>query len=169
MLPPETRCVPRAQLVFHIEPVDAASASIATPPTSSGRAAKIHSIKKDRKLYLWDYSLVPSLEARIENLVASHLLKFCHFLEDTEGYRIELHFLRDREKREVDFLVAVDRIPWFAVEVKKAKTARSSNLRYFAERLRIPFQYRVVWDLPESYTQGDVFVMSPNEFLTALC
>ena len=86
MLPPETRCLPSpAQLVFHIEPVDAASASTATPPTSSGRAAKIHSIKKDRKLYLWDYSLVPSLEARIENLVASHLLKFCHFLEDTKA------------------------------------------------------------------------------------
>lgn len=57
----------------------------------------------------------------------------------------------------------------FGVEVKKTKAARSSYLRYFAKRLRIPFQYQVVWDLPESYTQGDVFVMSPNEFLTALC
>jgi len=129
---------------------------------------RIHSIKKDRKLYLWDHSVVPGDDARIENLVACHLLKFCHFLEDTEGHRIELHFLRDREKREVDFLVAVDRKPWFAVEVKKGKDAVSSSLRYFAERLRIPYLYQVVWDQEESVTRDGVFVMSPTEFLSAL-
>ena len=84
---------------------------------------KVRSIKKDRKLYLWDYSALTERSARIENLVASHLLKFCHFLEDTEGYRIDLRFLRDKEKREVDFLVLVDRKPWFAVEVKAGKRA----------------------------------------------
>lgn len=129
---------------------------------------KIHSIKKDRKLYLWDYSLVSAPAPRIENLVASHLLKFCHFLEDTEGYRIELHFLRDREKREVDFLVAVDRKPWFAVEVKTGKEPSSSHLRYFGERLRIPYLYRVVWNLKKSFLRDDLFVMTPTEFLSAL-
>ena len=129
---------------------------------------KIHSIKKDRKLYLWDYSAIPNQQARVENLVASHLLKFCHYLEDTEGFRIELHFLRDHQKREVDFLVAVDRKPWFAVEVKSSKSAKSTHLRYFGERLRIPFCYQLVWDLDESYTQNDQFVMAPHEFLTAL-
>ena len=130
---------------------------------------RIHSIKKDRKLYFWDYSLIEATEARIENLIASHLLKFCHFMEDTEGYRIELHFLRDREKREVDFLVAVDRKPWFAVEVKRAKTGGTSSLRYFGERLRIPFMYQVVWELEESHQQHGIFVMSPADFLSALC
>lgn len=132
-------------------------------------AKKIHSIKKDRKLYLWDYSLVPGIEARIENLVAAHLLKFCHFLEDTEGHRIELYFLRDQEKREVDFLVAVDRKPWFAVEVKTAQKEPSSRLRYFGERLGIPYLYQVVWDTKESYLRDGIFVMSPAEFLSALC
>jgi predicted AAA+ superfamily ATPase len=109
------------------------------------------------------------MEARIENLVASHLLKFCHFLENTEGYRIELHFLRDQEKREVDFLVAVDRRPRFAVEVKAARKEASSRLRYFGERLRIPYLYQVVWDAIESYLRDGIFVMSPAEFLSALC
>ena len=81
--------------------------------------------------------------------------------------RIELHFLRDREKREVDFLVAVDRKPWFAVEVKKGKDRASSSLRYFAERLHIPYLYQVVWDQTESLTRDGVFVMSPAEFLSA--
>jgi len=129
---------------------------------------KVRSIKKDRKLYLWDYSALTERSARIENLVASHLLKFCHFLEDTEGYRIDLRFLRDKEKREVDFLVLVDRKPWFAVEVKARKESLSSHLRYFGDRLRIPYLYQVVWDLDESYTKNDVFVMSPMDFLGAL-
>jgi uncharacterized protein len=129
---------------------------------------RIHSIKKDRKMYLWDYSLIEAEEARIENLIASHLLKFCHFLEDTEGYRIELHFLRDREKREVDFLVAVDRTPWFAVDVKRSDGGTSSSLHYFGQRLRIPYLYQVVWELENSYQKDGIFVMSPADFLSAL-
>ena len=131
-------------------------------------STKVRSIKKDRKLYLWDYSALAERSARIENLIASHLLKFCHFLEDTEGYRIDLRFLRDKEKREVDFLVLVDRKPWFAVEVKTRKESVSSHLPYFGDRLRIPYLYQVVWELEESHARNDVFVMSPMDFLGAL-
>jgi predicted AAA+ superfamily ATPase len=129
---------------------------------------RIHSIKKDRKMYMWDPSLVEETAPRLENLIASHLLKFCHFMEDTEGYRIELQFLRDRQKHEVDFLVTVDGKPWFAVEVKTKKESLSSHLVYFAERLSIPFLYQVVWEQEESRSRGDVFVMSPTDFLSAL-
>ena len=131
-------------------------------------AKKVRSIKKDRKLYLWDYTLNPSRSARLENLIAAHLLKLCHFLEDVEGYRAELRFLRDKEKREVDFLVIVDRKPWFAVEVKTKKEGPSSHLTYFGDRLRIPYLYQVVWEQEKSHMKGDVFVMAPDEFLSAL-
>ena len=63
------------------------------------------------KAYLWDSSLVPDAGARFENLVALHLLKLCHLLEDAEGYRLGLHYVRDTAGREVDFLVTVDRRP----------------------------------------------------------
>src|SRR4030066_16236 len=80
---------------------------------------KIRSLKKEPKLYLWDWSEVPDERgARLENIVASHLLKMCHFLNDVEGYKTDLHFLRDAEAREVDFLVTESGKPWFAVEVK---------------------------------------------------
>ena len=55
---------------------------------------KLRVAKKEKKLYLWDWSLYSDPGARFENLVASHLLKFCHFMEDTEGENIELRFLR---------------------------------------------------------------------------
>ena len=37
--------------------------------------------------------------AKLENMVASHLLKFCHFLADGEGYRAGLHFLKNKQYR----------------------------------------------------------------------
>lgn len=46
--------------------------------------------------------------------------------------------------REVDFLVAVDGKPWFAVEVKMSDTTLSPHLLYFKERLAVPFTYQVV-------------------------
>src|SRR3972149_4089934 len=47
---------------------------------------KIRSIKKEPKLYLTDWSEVENESARLENLVASHLLKFIEFLRQSEGY-----------------------------------------------------------------------------------
>ena len=38
-----------------------------------------------------------------------------------EGHRVTLHYLRDKDGREVDFIVAVNRKPWFAVEAKVAE------------------------------------------------
>src|SRR3989344_4602966 len=81
-------------------------------------SAKIRAVKKEQKLYLWDWSQVANPGIRFENMVGSHLLKYCHFLEDVQGYKTELRFLRDTDKREVDFVVLKDKKPLFAVECK---------------------------------------------------
>jgi hypothetical protein len=104
---------------------------------------RIRAVKKERKLYLWDWSSVPDPGARFENLVASQLLKYCHFVEDTEGRVMELRYLRDTEKREVDFVVLRDRRPLFAVECKTGERAIGAAVRYFAERTPIPRFYQV--------------------------
>ncbi|MFH1132623.1 MAG: AAA family ATPase, partial [Pseudomonadota bacterium] len=62
------------------------------PPYQSKKFA---SVKKEQKLYLWDWSQINDPGAKIENLVGSHLLKLCHYLQDCEGYKTELFFLRD--------------------------------------------------------------------------
>jgi len=104
---------------------------------------RIRAVKKERKLYLWDWSMVNEPGPRFENLVASHLLKLCHFIEDTEGYRMELRFLRDTDRREVDFVVIRDRKPVFAVEVKTGEREVSRAVRYFKERSAVPSWYQV--------------------------
>src|SRR5205823_2060270 len=80
----------------------------------------------------------PEGGARFENLVACQLLKYCHWLEDTEGYAMELRFLRDTDKREVDFVVLRDGRPEFAVECKTGEKSVSSPVLYFRERTTIP-------------------------------
>jgi predicted AAA+ superfamily ATPase len=131
-------------------------------------STKIKSLRKEPKLYLWDWSEVSNEAARLENIVASHLLKLCHFLYDAHGYRIHLYFLRDVEGREVDFLVTIDDKPWFAVEVKTSGMAVSKHLRYFAQRLEIPYCYQVVGEGDVDFVKDGVRVMAVDRFLGAL-
>ena len=126
------------------------------------------SLKKEPKLYLWDWSEVTNEAARFENLVASHLLKFVHWWHDREGYKAKLSFLRDISKREVDFLVTVDDKPWFAVEVKTQDEGVSSNLRYFQKKLKIPFVYQVLKKTGVDKLSDGIRVLSADRFLAGL-
>lgn len=103
-------------------------------------------LRKEPKLYFWDWAEAPDGGARFENLVASHLLKLCHWMSDVEGHRIELRYVRDREQREVDFLLVKDRKPWVLVECKSTANASSASLDYFQQRLKVPHAYQVVAD-----------------------
>ena len=104
---------------------------------------KVRAVKKEQKLYLWDWSIVPEPGPRFENFIASQLLKYCHFREDTEGYRMDLRFLRDTDGREVDFVVLEEGRPLFAVECKAGEKNINPSLYYFIERTKIPKFYQV--------------------------
>jgi predicted AAA+ superfamily ATPase len=130
--------------------------------------AKVRSLKKMPKAYLWDWSEVPDPGPRFENLVALHLLKLCHFLQDHEGHDVELFYLRDRTGREVDFLVTANRKPWIAVEAKVSDTAIDSSLTYFRDRLKIPFAYQVVLEGRRDFVENGVRCLPAADFLGAL-
>lgn len=106
-------------------------------------APKIRAVKKEQKLYLWDWSVLEQAGPRFENLVAAQLLKYCHYREDTEGFTMELRYLRDTIRREVDFVVLQDGRPLFAVECKTGDKSPSPHLRYFRDRTDIPMFYQV--------------------------
>jgi predicted AAA+ superfamily ATPase len=106
-------------------------------------APKIRAVKKEQKLYLWDHAEIAADGPRFENMVASQLLKYCHYLEDTQGFRMELRFLRDVDKREIDFVVLQDKKPVFAVECKTGEKNVSPAIGYFAQRTRIERYFQV--------------------------
>lgn len=128
----------------------------------------IKSLRKEPKMYLWDWSQVPDEGAKLENMAASHLLKLCHYLYDAKGFKAELFYLRDIEKKEVDFLVAVDKKPWMAIEVKTFDQNVSKNLLYFGKKLAIPYLYQLVKIPDVDFIQDNVRVMSVDKFLRGL-
>jgi predicted AAA+ superfamily ATPase len=131
-------------------------------------SSKVRALQKMPKVYLWDCSLVPDRGARFENLVALHLLKLCHFLHDHDGYGAELYYLRDRQGREVDFLVTVDRKPWFAVEAKVSEARIDPSLRYFRDRVHVPWAYQVVLETEKDYVADGIRCLPASRFLAAL-
>lgn len=106
-------------------------------------APKIRAVKKLQKVYLWDWSQVEESGFRFENFVASHLLKYCHFIEDTQGHSMELRYLRDTDGREIDFVVLKNKKPIFAVECKSGAKKLSPHIGYFQQRTNIPEFYQV--------------------------
>lgn len=89
------------------------------------------SIRKEGKLFMWDFSEVRDEPARFENLIACALLKLCHYWTDLGEGVFELCFLRDKEKHEIDFLITKDGRPWLPVEAKMSDDSASPNWQRF--------------------------------------
>lgn len=127
-------------------------------------------LKKEAKYYLWDWSEVPSEGARFENMVASHLLKWCHYHQDRFGIGVELYYVRDLEKREVDFLVVWERQPWLLVECKLEGDRSFSSLAFFSLKLGVKRSYLVSLHGHDDYEdrRTGVRVIPVSKFLMAL-
>jgi predicted AAA+ superfamily ATPase len=128
---------------------------------------KIRAVKKEQKMYLWDWSTVQKIGERWENMVASQLLKYCHFIEDTEGETMELRFLRDTDKREIDFVIVKNKEPLFAVECKTGDKSISPHIHYFAQRTNIPTFYQVHRGI-KSFQNGNIWVLPFTDFCEKL-
>lgn len=130
--------------------------------------SKIKSLRKQPKMYLWDWSQVNNESARLENMVASHLLKFAHYLHDTQGWKTELFYWRDADGREVDFVVSVDGELWMAIEVKSSDGEISQPLSYFKKKTGVKFAYQLIDKTGIDVMKGGVRVMSVEKFLSGL-
>jgi len=105
------------------------------------------SLRKEPKWYLGDWAAVEEPGRRAETFVACHLLKAVEGWTDAGLGAFELRYLRDKEKREVDFLVVKDRKPWFLVEAKLADTELSRHLGHFQRQVKAEHAYQAVVEL----------------------
>ena len=106
------------------------------------------SLRKTPKWYLRDWARVPDPGQRAETLVACHLLKAVEGWTDLGLGEFSLHYLRDKQKREVDFLVARDSTPWFLAEVKASGATLSKSLAHFQSLTGAPYAFQVILDSP---------------------
>lgn len=126
-------------------------------------------LKKDGKVYLWDFAIIKDDAARFENLVASHLLKACHMWTDRGDGAFELYYLRDKQKREIDFLITRDKEPWLPVEVKLHDNEPSPGWKAFQPHLKCRHGLQIVrdptWKL-HSFGDSTVLVVGAAEALS---
>ena len=95
---------------------------------------KIRAVKKEQKHYHFNWAEVDDEGPRFENLVANHILKWVHFLQDWEGRDVDLVYFRDIDGREVDLVITENKVPVFAIECKVRCTGISRNLKYFKSK-----------------------------------
>lgn len=112
-------------------------------------------VLKPPKVYFYDIADVLGDEgARFENLVAIELMKRMQFIEDAEGYRMQLGYLRDKEGREVDFVVTRERKIEELIEVKWSEVMAAKSLLYYAERLKPQRALQIVGSTSALHRKG---------------
>lgn len=131
------------------------------------------SLLKEPKIYLWDWSLVEDKGQRVENFIASHLLKAIHFWNDSGFGNFGLYFLRTKDQKEVDFLVTKEERPWLMVEVKSSGAEPlSPNLLFFQTQLNAPHVLQVAIDVPyveqDCFSQQKPMIVPAKTFLSQL-
>jgi hypothetical protein len=108
----------------------------------------------------------------VETFIACHLLKAVEGWTDLGFGDFELRYLRDKQKREVDFLVVRDRRPWFLVEAKTSETSLSPSLAYFQAQTKASHAFQVVMNLPfepaDCFTATQPKVVPAKTFLSQL-
>lgn len=101
--------------------------------------AKIsRAIQKERKVYIWDAPRVRNQAALFENMVAIELKRAVSSWNDAGHGSFALHYIKNKEQQEVDFLVSNNNEPVFMVEAKLSETEPSAALKKFQKMLRIP-------------------------------
>lgn len=131
------------------------------------------SLIKEPKFYLWDWTLVEDQGRRFENMIASHLLKAVHFWTDSGFGNYKLHFIRDKEKREVDFVIVKNSKPWILIEAKLSNSeSLSPALVHFHNTLKTDYAFQVVCNMNDinqnCFAWKDPKIVPAKTFLSQL-
>lgn len=126
-------------------------------------------VHKPIKVYFYDNAEVRGEEsARFENFVATHLLQKNCFFEDYHGYRMGLHYVKDKNQREVDFLITKNNKPIEMIEVKLTDAIPSKNLISFSENLNVAHATQIVLNLKKNSSKGRFRLVNPESYFTKL-
>ena len=124
---------------------------------------------KEPKIYFYDTGAVRGDEgAKLENAVAVCLLKHLHFLEDTQGKQVALHYIRDKEKREVDFVTMIEGKIEQLIEVKFAEEEPHAALQYYAEKLKPKKAFQLIHKLERASSRKNIHLQHAAEWLDQL-
>ncbi len=125
-------------------------------------------LKKEGKIYLYDWTECEDRGPLFENFLAGHLLKAVHYWTDTGEGEFGLHYLRNKEKEEVDFLITRKRKPWLMVEAKNNSAIIDRRVaEKFISQLGCPY-VQVTAAEGHYKVENSIAVMSATRFLDGL-
>jgi len=134
--------------------------------------AKIsRSILKEKKIYLFNYPVIEDEAARFENLVALEFFRAVEMWKDHGWGSFTLHYLRDKDKQEVDFLIVKNNEPLLLVETKLSDDTPSQSLINFQDYLNIPAVQLIKKDgIKKIYKnkKNNILVVTAHRWLSTL-
>jgi len=126
-------------------------------------------ILKEPKIYFYDTgSVIGDEAARLENTMAVSLLKRLHFITDTTGDETGIFYVRDKLKRESDFLTVRDGRPEYLVEVKLSDGNPAKQLEYFGRFLKPKGIFQIVKNLQRDVDSGGIKIRKASRWLASL-
>lgn len=129
-------------------------------------------LKKESKVYLYDWVEIVDESFRFENIIALHLLKAIKTWKATGDVPLALNYLRDKEKREVDFVISENKRPLCLIECKYSSEEAWPALLYYQQRLKVPYAVQVVHKegVSKKMTNenGVVWIVSASQLLKIL-
>jgi uncharacterized protein len=126
-------------------------------------------IQQSPKVYFFDTGAVRGdAGARLENAVATMLLKHCQHLNDTQGRPHTLHYLRTKDGAEVDFAIANEQRVVQLVECKQADDRVHRALQRFAGEFEDAAAVQIVRELRQPQDLGRVQIRRAAEWLRGL-
>lgn len=131
-----------------------------------------HSLIKEPKVYLTDWSFVQNEGARFETFVACHLKKSVDYWNERGKGEFDLFYLRDKKQREVDFLITRNNTPWILIEAKTTEQPVSKSLHYFRELTKAPYVFQVTQKMDyieyDCFANEGIYIVPAKTFLSQL-
>ena len=122
-------------------------------------------IKKEKKIYFYDYSLIENQGNRFENFAALNLLNLIDGLNDSGQGKYELNYLKDKDGNETDFVIIKNSKPILLIECKLSETDINKGSLYWARKMNLPL-IQLVYNLDRyKIIDSGIFVLPAWRYL----
>jgi predicted AAA+ superfamily ATPase len=123
-------------------------------------------VKREPKWYFENWSMVEDNGGRFENYVAVQLSAACSSWSEQGMGQFELFYLRDQDRREVDFLITRELKPVVLIEAKSAETGFTPALKYYTRKLKVPGF--MVYPVGRNFLSEDGWCVNSGSFFSGM-
>ena len=138
-------------------------------PVRPFHANVARAVLREPKIYFYDSGFVKGDEGvRLENTCAVCLQKHVHYLQDTTGDDVALHYVRTKDGREVDFALTREGKAERLIEIKLSEEVPTAALCFFAKRMPGVSALQLVHNLRREQQRNGISIVLAGKWLAGL-